>query len=196
VLNPLLTVVLPVYNCERQLRCSVLDILELAPSIPSPLAVVVVDDGSTDDTYETACELARSYPQVTVLRQSIRQGLGAALDLVRNRLAVERVVVHDGISAIDADQLQALLQTDGAHANPSTSTTESSGSRRFAAVRALHNRMEQAHRSATCFRWMQLEKPLVPRRCQPTPTPATPMPAPLEPVLASCVPVSLASLPN
>jgi len=201
-LNQLLTVILPMHNCERQLRSAVLDILDLAPSITRALAVVIVDDGSTDDTYDTACELARSYPQVTVLRQSIQQGLGAALDLVRNRLAVESVVVHDGISAIDAAQLQALLQTDSADERlveksirPSTSTMESSGSRRFTAVRALHTSLEQAHRSVTCFRWMQLDKPLVPRRCATGRAPAAQELALDGSRQITGIPVHLASLP-
>ncbi len=191
-----LTVVLPMHNCERQLRSSVLDILDLTSSLSQGLKIVVVDDGSTDETYETACELARSYPQLTVLRQAVRQGLGAALDLVRNRLPVEMVLVHDGISAIDVAQLQTLLRDEctiesplGTSAQSRSFSPQSSGSRRFAAVRALHDRMEQAHRSTTCFRWMQLEKPLVPRRCQPT-SPADPQ----EALLSSPV-VPLVNLP-
>ncbi|MEM8943825.1 MAG: glycosyltransferase [Planctomycetota bacterium] len=159
-----LTVVLPVHNCERQLRSSVQDILDLVLVMRQSVAIVVVDDGSTDDTYETACELARQYPQLRVLRQSIRQGIGAALELVRNRLSVEMVLVHDGVSSIDASQLQAALNaadsTDRVVERPDKST----GSRRFSAIRALHNQMEQAHRSATSFRWIQLDQPLVPRR--------------------------------
>ncbi len=170
-----LTVVLPMHNCERQLRSSVIDILDLTFTTSEMFQIVVVDDGSTDDTYETACELARQYPQLTVLRQPFRQGLGAALDLVRNRMDVQAVIVHDGISVIDVAQLQNMLQTGCvgessgiACAPPSESKILSNGSRRFAAVRALHNQMEQAHRSTmSCFQWMQLEKPLVPRRCQP-----------------------------
>lgn len=192
-LDQSLTVVLPMYNCERQLRSSVLDILDLSSSIRTPLTVVVVDDGSTDETYETACELARSFPQVIVLRQSVRQGLGAALELVRNRMAVEMVVVHDGVSPIDAAELQPLLQASDAAqkvAPVSNSRTESHGSRRFAAVRSLHNRMEQAHRSATCFSWMQLDKPLVPRRSQ-----AVTAPPLTQPMLAPGIPVQLANIP-
>ncbi len=164
-------------NRERQLRSSVLDILDLTASVSRALKIVVVDDGSTDETYETACELARLYPQLTVLRQPVRQGMGAALELVRRRMAVERVLVHDGVSTIDVAQLQAMLQMESARehpnesgAHPCDSTTQSfgqsSGSRRFSDVRVLHSRMEQVHRQATCFRWMELKKPLVPRRCQ------------------------------
>ncbi len=199
VLDQPLTVVLPMYNCERQLRSSVLDILELTSSMPSATKLVVVDDGSTDETYETACELARQYPQLTVLRQPVRQGLGAALDLVRNRLAVEKVLVHDGVSTIDVSQLQTMLQLDNANEGPlekaepaNFSTTQASGSRRFAEVRVLHDRMEQVHRTATCFRWIQLEKPLVPRRCQMAP----PSVAPQDAMLATGAPVAFTGLPT
>ena len=192
-----LTVVLPMHNCERQLRSSVLDILDLTSSASQRMKIVVVDDGSTDETFETACELARQYPQLTVLRQPVRQGMGAALDLVRNRLAVEMVLVHDGISEINVAQLQTMLQEESATENtldkammPNDSAMQSSGSRRFASVRALHDRMEKAHRTATCFQWMQLEKPLVPRRCQ-----TSCQSAPQEARTAKSAPIPFINLP-
>ena len=189
-----LTVVLPVHNRERQLRSSVQDILDLVQTIRRPMQIVIVDDGSTDDTYETACELAQQYPQLHVFRQSIRQGVGAALELVRNRLAVEMVLVHDGVSIIDATQLQNALQTDDrAHqvVQRAGTTTESAGSRRFSAVRALHNQMEQVHRLATSFRWIQLERPMVPRRRH-SAKPAPSMPAEM---ISGNVTVTLPQLP-
>ncbi len=194
------------HNCEHQLRSSVLDILDLASSATRMLKIVVVDDGSTDDTYETACELARLYPQLTVLRQPVRQGLGAALDFVRNRLAVEMVIVHDGVSTIDVAQLQTMLQAENANRNPAEkaepvcdSAMQSSGSRRFAAVRVLHDRMEQAHRTATCFQWMQLEKPLVPRRCQTAAYPSgmqEEMPAKGMPIAFTNLPTGMGFVPQ
>ena len=166
-----LTVVLPMYNCERQIRTSVLDVLEIAHSISALIEVVVVDDGSTDETYESACELARIYPQVKVLRQQVHQGLSAAMEMVGRRLSVDRVVVHDGVSPIDCFELKTLLQMDR---QPDTSprqsvvrqtaTTNLVGSRRFSSVRTVHQSMEHAHRRVTGFRWMQLEKPMIPRR--------------------------------
>jgi cellulose synthase/poly-beta-1,6-N-acetylglucosamine synthase-like glycosyltransferase len=168
-MDQVLTVVLPMHNSEHKLRSSISDILDLAPALSRPLEVVVVDDGSTDDTYETACELARLYPQVAVLRHAFRQGIGAALELVRNRLSVKKVLVHDGISPIDVGQLQSMLQVEPESCgctSVAASSGESSGSRRFAAVRRLHDQMEQVHRGSLAFRWLQLENPLVPRRSQ------------------------------
>lgn len=170
-MDQLLTVILPMHNRERQLRSSVMDILELATTIPDDLQIVVVDDGSTDETYEAACELARRYPQLTVLRQPMQMGLAAALEMVRARIEIDMAIVHDGVSKIDVAELQMLLQEEQSpqasarHRRPTTtSSLDTIGSRRFAAVRALHNQMEQVHRTVTSFRWIQLERPVVPRR--------------------------------
>jgi len=166
-----LTIVLPMHDCERYLRSSVLEVLEIAQSVSTMIEVVVVDDGSTDETYETACELSRVYPQVTVLRQPVRRGLSAAMEMVARRLSVEMVVVHDGLSPVDCSELKTLLQMDPQLDTDSrqsvvreTAIANSVGSRRFASVRALHQSMERVHRSVTGFRWTQLEKPMVPRR--------------------------------
>lgn len=163
-----LTVVLPMHNMERQIRSSVHDLLDLSVLIRTPLDIVIVDDGSTDDTFETACEIARMYPQVQVLRQAFRSGLGAALELVRNRLNLDMAIVHDGVSPIDPAELKQLLLDEPRPAREvaASSGIEVRGSRRFAAVRALQQSMEIAHRAAIGFSWLRIEKPLVPRRRQ------------------------------
>ena len=164
-----LTVVLPMHNGERYLRPAVLDLLELAHEISSLIEVVVVDDGSTDETFETACEMSRMYPQLKVLRQPAQQGLSAALALVRNHLSPEVVIVHDGISAIDAHELKALLDEDDARGRqliPSEQSVDSVGSRRFGSLCAHQENMEKAHRRVSGFSWIRLEMPLVPRRCR------------------------------
>ena len=157
------TIILPVHNGERQLRTAVFGILELAEAVCRRLRIVVVDDGSTDHTYEIACELARMFPQVTVLRQPFQRGLGPALDQVRRRVAVNQVIVHDGVSPIDVDELASLLENEDAAA-PTADTLESNGSRRFAAVASLHARMSHAHRRTASLHWLRLEPPVAPRR--------------------------------
>ena len=163
------------YNFERQLRGSVLEVLDLAHAFAQNFSIVIVDNGSTDETYETACELACTYPQIKVLRHSVRQGLGRVLDMVRSSFAMEMVVVHDGVSPINIDQLKTVLgSTDGTRADLAAESMRdaagegTSASRRFASLRALHDSMEYVHRSLRGFCWMKLEKPLVPRRCRET----------------------------
>ena len=166
-----LTVVLPMHNQERQIRSTVHDLLDLSVLIKAEVDLVIVDDGSTDDTFESACELARLYPRIQVLRQPFRSGLTSVLELVRNRLTVEMVIVHDGVSPVDPAELKQLLLGEHSRSqSPSDTQTaesiDSHGSRRFASVRVLQENMEIAHRRALGFTWLRLEKPLVPRRRQ------------------------------
>ncbi|MCO6047110.1 glycosyltransferase [Aeoliella sp. ICT_H6.2] len=105
-----LTIVLPVHNAEATLARDVADVLEVAGEIVRAMQVVVVDDGSNDDTYDVANELAMRYPQIRVVRHAVRQGLGTALSSLRRELAGEFVLVHDGASRIDANQIRQLWQ--------------------------------------------------------------------------------------
>lgn len=172
-MKPAATVVLPVHNVERSLRPILLQILELSAGAARQLQIAVVDDGSTDGTYETACELARQFPQIHVLRQPYQRGLSAALEMVRRQLGVEQVVAHDGVTAIDLNELASLLAEPAqatslsAKALALNAAGDARGSRRFASITRLNARMAEAHRSMGAFRWLRIEEPLAPRRTRP-----------------------------
>ena len=68
-----LSVVLPVYNDAANLTRRVGELLEFLPELTVPFEIVIVDNGSTDRTDETAHELARQYPQLRVCRHPKRQ---------------------------------------------------------------------------------------------------------------------------
>jgi glycosyltransferase involved in cell wall biosynthesis len=57
-------VLLPVYNATRNLEPAVGEILDVLPDLCNRFQVCLFDDGSTDDTSDTAYELAARYPQV------------------------------------------------------------------------------------------------------------------------------------
>jgi glycosyltransferase involved in cell wall biosynthesis len=107
-LNPTLTIVLPVHNGESRLRVCVGEILELASELTQDFQVLIVDDGSTDDTFAAAEELSTRYPQISVRRHSQRRGLGQTLELIRRRVRSDVVIVHDGTSTIDPEQVRIL----------------------------------------------------------------------------------------
>ena len=69
-----LTVLLPVRNAQSTLTARVMQALETAADLAERFEVVIVDDGSTDDTSEVAFDLARDYPQVRAVRHG--RGLG------------------------------------------------------------------------------------------------------------------------
>jgi hypothetical protein len=164
-LNSAVTIVLPLHNAERTLRPIVTRILELGAAPARRLTLALVDDGSTDETFETACELARDFPQVRVFRQPFQRGLGPALEKVRNGLHISEAIVHDGVGPIDFDELASMLHATHHTAAPAPEATavEGRGSRRFAAVAALNARMAEAHR-AIAFHWLKLPEADRPRR--------------------------------
>ncbi|QDT67415.1 putative glycosyl transferase [Planctomycetes bacterium MalM25] len=106
--QPLLTVVLPIHNAERTLRRDVSEVLEAAAELTPRVELLIVDDASTDDSYEAAAELARDYPQVRVVRRARRSDLRETLREVRANIASGVVIVHDGSSRVNADQLRLI----------------------------------------------------------------------------------------
>ena len=195
--NQPITVVLPMYNAESLIQRSVREVLELAHSFTSEFCVVVVDNGSTDETYETACELSSVFPQIRVLRQPVQQGLQRILELVRKNFRCEAVVVHDGVTPIDVGQLRRVLNSQGSveettprtSAQP-TSEQSASGSRRFGALRTLQANMESAHGTISGFRWMRLEEPMLPRRCVEATSTTVVTAMPNMPLTQSTLPIS------
>lgn len=107
-MDPSLTVVLPIHNAERTLRRDLTEVLEAAADLTSRVEVLILDDASQDDSFETATELALAYPQVRVLRRSSRQDLQDTLRQVRASIRSDVVIVHDGASRVNAEQLRLI----------------------------------------------------------------------------------------
>ena len=103
-----LTVILPVHNAEATLKSNVAQVLEVGSELDTSLRLFIVDDGSTDDTFDAATELAVRYPQISVIRHAVQQGLGDAIESLRREVAGDIVLVHDGASPVDAMQIRHL----------------------------------------------------------------------------------------
>ena len=150
-------IVLLVHNAESRLERLVERVFEASEQASCRLSVVIVDDGSTDETYEVACEQAVIYPQLRVFRQSRQSGLGAALERVRQVVSANRAIVYDGVSPLEPSDLASLLQEPQPADPTAPGSEEARGSRRFAAVRQLNEALERAHRPLTSFRWLPLD---------------------------------------
>lgn len=100
-----LSVVIPAYNEEATLVAIINKIL----SIPHLLEVVIVDDGSTDNTYPLAQQLAKDYEMIQVIRQE-NAGKTAALraGFARTRGAI--VIVQDADLEYDPDEIGNVIE--------------------------------------------------------------------------------------
>ena len=156
-----LTIVLPVHNAESRLRNNVGELLELASELTPKFGVLIIDDGSTDSTFEVAEELATRYPQVSVKRHRYCRGLGETLQYVQRRVRSDAVMVHDGVTPINQQQIRKMWRQwlVASATNDTPATTAADASRDisdFAELRSLHAAMERAHSQLTGFQMMSL----------------------------------------
>ena len=94
-MSPSLSVILPVTNAESILASKLIELLEIVSELTDAIDVLIVDDGSTDNTEEVAAELCRQFPQVALLRQSILDGQIDAAQLGIANTTGDIVLVHD-----------------------------------------------------------------------------------------------------
>jgi glycosyltransferase involved in cell wall biosynthesis len=73
-----LSIIVPAYNEEARLESTVRDILAEGVRELSAFEVIIVNDGSTDNTAAVANRLAQAHPAVTVITQRVNRGVGAA----------------------------------------------------------------------------------------------------------------------
>jgi hyaluronan synthase len=105
---PMMTVVIPAYN-EGKMVASTVDSVVQARYLRSRLEIIVIDDGSRDDTWEHIQAAARRYPGlVTPLRFLRNQGKRAALNAGFRRARGEVIVTVDSDSSIEKETLLAM----------------------------------------------------------------------------------------
>ncbi|CDM65220.1 glycosyltransferase family 2 protein [Pyrinomonas methylaliphatogenes] len=101
-----LSVVIPAYNEEATLAMIVRKVI----GVPHLLEVIIVDDCSTDRTWEIAQQLARIYPKVKVVRHEHNGGKTAAVKTGIALTCGAIVVIQDADLEYDPDEMGGLIQ--------------------------------------------------------------------------------------
>ncbi|MBV8812402.1 MAG: glycosyltransferase family 2 protein [Acidobacteriaceae bacterium] len=102
----LLSIVVPAYNEEATIS----SILQRLLTVPNLLEIVIVDDGSTDRTFELATHLASQHSEIRVLKQPQNAGKTAALKagFAATRGAI--VLVQDADLEYDPSEIPELTR--------------------------------------------------------------------------------------
>lgn len=95
-LSPTLSCVIPAYNEARSLGALVPEILTVLQGLSTQLELIIVDDGSRDDTADVMQMLCATYPQVIYIRLSRNFGKEAALTAGLEAAQGDVVVLMDG----------------------------------------------------------------------------------------------------
>src|SRR5579864_7298089 len=104
--DPFLSVMMPVFNEDRTLEIILGHVLEQ----PQVGEVIVVDDGSTDRTWEILARIAGNDPRVRTFRQETNQGKGAALRRAIAELRMPFALVQDADLEYDPRDYPTLLE--------------------------------------------------------------------------------------
>ena len=103
------SVILPSYNEAENLPAVVGEILEqLGPTI-SKFEILIVDDGSKDETRQVASDLAHAHPEVRAVRLRRNLGKSAALQIGFREATGDRIVLMDADGQDDPSAIPALL---------------------------------------------------------------------------------------
>ncbi len=105
-----LSVVVPCFNEEGNIARVVGQAAEVGQSLASELEIVVVDDGSTDDTSQVLRELRARIPELTIVTHLRNRGYGAAVRSGLDRASMELVFLTDGDGQFDLRELPAAAR--------------------------------------------------------------------------------------
>lgn len=105
---PALSVFFPAYNEQGNIQIAVEEALKFLPNFAEKFEIIVVDDGSTDQTLKIARKLAKKYSQVKVVTQT-NQGYGGAVNKGLESAKYDWIFYTDSDLQFDLSELSKFL---------------------------------------------------------------------------------------
>ena len=105
---PGLSMFFPAYNDAGTIASLVIQAQEAIRHLTPDFEVIVVNDGSADQTGTIADELARTYPNVRVVHHDVNRGYGGALRTGFAAATKELIAYTDGDAQYDPSEIASL----------------------------------------------------------------------------------------
>lgn len=109
--RPRVSVIVPAYNEASSLYTNLTVLREYLVGVPFTSELVIVDDGSKDDTAVEAIRFASENDRVTVVEHASNFGLGQALKTGFRAAQGAILVTFDADLSYDTDHIQRLVDT-------------------------------------------------------------------------------------
>jgi len=110
-----ISVFFPAFNDAKILPYLIVKMYSILPIVTNEFEVIIVDDGSCDDTYEVASLLSRYFPSLKVIRHEKNKGYGGALQSGFSSATKEWVFYTDGDGQYDSCELKELVKKATSH---------------------------------------------------------------------------------
>lgn len=110
-----LSIVVPCFNEEQNVEGVVRQAVAIGRQVAHRLEVIVVDDGSTDDSRFVLERLGETFPEVRSIQHSHNQGYGAALRTAFMAARHQHVFLTDGDGQFDLGDLPSALELLDTH---------------------------------------------------------------------------------
>jgi glycosyltransferase involved in cell wall biosynthesis len=108
-----ISIVMPAYNETGHIVSSIEETVRAFNSFGYPWELIVMDDGSPDDTYEKANALTRKYPQLIVKRNPVNTGKGRAIKKALHYISGDYTLFLDADMDLHPIQFQTLFDIMG-----------------------------------------------------------------------------------
>ena len=105
-----ISVIMPAYNEAGHIKSSIEETVKAFNEFGCQWELVVMDDGSTDDTFSRALELTKSYPHSLIVKQnSFNLGKGRAIKKALRYISGEYAVFLDADMDLHPTQVETLF---------------------------------------------------------------------------------------
>jgi glycosyltransferase involved in cell wall biosynthesis len=107
--------VLPCFNEEGNIVQVVLQAAEVGRRLASELEIIVVDDGSTDETAKVLARLQATVSELKIAAHPQNRGYGAAVRSGLDRARMDYVFLTDGDGQFDMDEIPVAVRLLSEH---------------------------------------------------------------------------------
>lgn len=108
--NPRVSIVIPVYNEEENIPLLLEGIAQIMDRRAEPWELIIIDDGSTDNSLEVLKTLADKYPPLRIIKFQKNSGQSAGFDAGFKLARAETVVTLDADLQYDPRDIPHLLE--------------------------------------------------------------------------------------
>lgn len=104
-----LTISIPAFNEEASIQTVINSALQIGPQVSEKFELLLVDDGSTDHTYDIMKNAAKQHPTITIVRHAENKGFSGAIKSCYKKARSEWIFLAPADGQVSMDVLPLFI---------------------------------------------------------------------------------------